>query len=100
MPTGKITTYDLTVGVIVDIEPMFNLLDPFETPIIGMYGADARQSISKGTVHNTAPSWLDETLLVPRSTTNEAMDASETDLTIATADANKFGVGDVVAVGA
>jgi hypothetical protein len=99
MPTGKITTYDLTVGVIVDIEDMFHSLDPYETPIIGMYGADGRSAIAKGTCFEKKVEWLDETLLTPRSTLNGALLINATSVVIATADANKFGVGDVIRIG-
>ena len=43
MPTGTITTYDLTTGVIVDIDPMIRMLDPTEVPLQSGAGSDGSE---------------------------------------------------------
>lgn len=100
MPQGRVTTYDLTVGVPVDISTMIGQLDPFDTPLLGTYGADGRSTLAHGSCQQKKIEWLDDTLLTPRGTVAEAIDAGETAWTIATADANKWGVGDVILVDA
>jgi hypothetical protein len=94
MPQGRVGTYDLVVGVKLDMEDMIHQLDPFDVPLLGQYSADGRSALAKGTTNEKKPEWLDEGLLLPRDTLGEALDASETEVTIDTA--NRFGVGDVI----
>lgn len=96
MATGTLTTYDLTVGVMLDIEPAIALLDPFDTPLLGLYGADGRSSLSKGTAYEKKVEWLDDTLLTPRDALNGSIAASAASITVD--DALKFGVGDVIRI--
>jgi hypothetical protein len=98
MPQGRVTTYDLTVGVPVDISDMVGQLDPFDVPLLGTYGADGRSTLSKGSCTQKKVEWLDDTLLAPRDTLGEALDDSETGVDIDTA--NAFGVGDVILIDA
>ena len=98
MPQGRVTTYDLTVGVPVEMDEAISLLDPFDTPLLGTYGADGRSTLAHGTCSQKKIEWMDDTLLAPRGTVAEAIDAGETAWTVATADANKWGVGDVILV--
>lgn len=100
MPQGRVTTYDLTVGVPVDISDMVGQLDPFDTPLLGTYGADGRSTLAKGTCTQKKVEWLDDTLLAPRATTGASALIGATSIVLATADANKFGVGDVLLIGA
>lgn len=93
---GKQTTYDLTTGVIVDIENMIHGLDPFDVPLLGTSGADGRSTIAKGSCFEKKVEWLDETLLTPRSTFNLTITTGTTAFTVPAADSDKFGVGDVI----
>lgn len=96
MPQGTVTTYDLTTGVIVDMENLIHGLDPYDVPLLGSYSADGRTAIAKGTCFEKKVEWLDETLLTPRSTFNLTITTGTTAFTVPSADANKFGVGDVI----
>lgn len=97
MPQGLVTTYDLNVGVIVNIEDMIVLLDPADVPLLGI-GQDGGPYLSRGTdVFEKKYEWLDDTLLTPRSTCASGINNVATTITIPAADANKFTVGDVVA---
>ncbi len=98
MPQGRVNTYDLTVGVIVEMEDMIHQLDPFDVPLLGQSSADGRSAIAKGTCFEKKVEWLDETLLTPRSTLAANITTGTTTITVASADANKFGVGDVILV--
>lgn len=99
MPTGMVTTYDLTTGVIVYMEDMIHSLDAVDVPLLGQYGADGRAAISKtNDLFEKKTEWLDETILVPKGTVAEALDNVETDLTLAAGNVNIFGVGDIIKV--
>ena len=100
MPTGTVTTYDLQVGLYLDIESMISLLDPFDIPLQGGSGADGRSALSTGTCFEKKVEWLDETLLVARSTLVGAHTNVVTTLTVPAGDELRFQVGDVVLVGA
>lgn len=94
MPQGRISTYDLNVGVIVDIESMIAQLNPYDVPLLG--GEGGVPAVPRGTCFEKKVEWLDDTLLTPRSTLNGALTTGTTAVVIATADANHFGVGDVL----
>jgi len=92
-------TYDLTVGVIVDIEDMIHLLDPFEAPLQGMNGADGRSALSTGTCFEKKVEWLDEELLLPKSTLAANVTAGTTTIGVQTGHGLRFSTGDVVLIG-
>jgi hypothetical protein len=99
MPVGMATTYDLNVGTKVYIEDLIHGLDPADVPLLGGQGADGRSAIAKTSDLNVTKSeWLDESILTPRSTLAATITNVATSLTIPAADANKFGVGDVIAI--
>lgn len=98
MPTGKTTTYDLTTGIYLDIEPMLALLSPFDIPLQGQNGADGKSAISTGTCFEKKVEWLDEVLLTPRSTLAASITTGTTVLTVASGDQIKFSTGDVLVI--
>lgn len=97
-PTGTATTYDLTVGVKLDMEDAIYLLDPFDVPLLGTYGADGRSALSKGSCFEKYVTWLDETLLTPRSTLSATATTGQTYIAVASGDQKRFATGDVVQV--
>lgn len=101
MPTGSITTYDLTVGLRLDIEDMVHQLSPFETPLLGTYnGSDhPGAALSLDTCFEKKVSWLQDELLTPRSTLRAAYTATDLILLIKVGDGNKFQIDDIVLVG-
>lgn len=96
MGTGKMLTYDMPIGVMLDIEDMIHLLSPTDTPLTGGVGADGRTVLPQGGAYETKVEWLHEELLTPKSTCTEAMDASETDLDVTTGHGLRFSPGDVI----
>lgn len=90
-------TYDLNVGTIVDIEEMIRLLDPFEAPMQGMNGADGRSVIASGPCFEKKVEWLDEELLLPKSTIAVVTSAATT-FTVPSGHGLRFSPGDVVLV--
>lgn len=93
-------TYNMTTGLYLDMEPVIHLLSPYDVPLTGGYGADGRTVLTTGTCFEKKVEWLDEVLLTPRSTTAAAATTGETTITVATGDGAKFGVGDLLQIGA
>lgn len=100
MPTGTITTYDLTTGVIVDIDPLIRMLDPTETPLQSGVGSDGRSVLSTGSMFEKKKEWQDETLLIPRSTVAVTATTGDLVLTVASGHQLRFSTGDGLLIGA
>ncbi len=94
MAQGRISTYDLTTGVIVDMDSLIAQLSPFDCPILN--GDGGTPAISRDTCFEKKVEWMDDTILTPRSTLNGALTTGTTAVVIATAQANSFGVGDLL----
>ncbi len=96
MPTGKVTTYDLTTGVIVDMEEMIHLISPTDAPIQQGTSASGLSLITMGTCFEKKVEWLDEELLLPRSTADASATTGEGVLTVASGHQLRFSTGDVL----
>jgi Family of unknown function (DUF5309) len=94
MAQGAGSTYNLTNGLMLDIEPMINLLSPYDVPLTGGYGADGRTAIAQGTCFEKQVQWLDEVLISPRTTSTATYTSAAT--TVVVADADVFVAGDVL----
>ncbi len=98
-PTNAPTrTYDLTVGVIVNMDEAIYMVSPDDTPLLTGMGADGLSVLSSAPVDEVVFSWMDDTLLVPRSLV-AAVITADTVLTVFAGDRTKFSTGDVVKVG-
>jgi hypothetical protein len=100
MPTGTVTTYDLTTGVIVDIDPLIRLLDPTDVPLQNGAGSDGRSVLSTGTTFEKRFDWQDETILIPRSTAAATATTGGGVLTVASGHQLRFSTGDALLIGA
>lgn len=98
MATGRVSTYDLTVGVKLDMEDMIWLVSPFDVPLLGTNGADGRSTLASETCFEKKVEWLDETLLTPRSTLAAQATTGDTYITVASGDQLKFQTGDMLLV--
>lgn len=99
MPTGTITTYDLTTGVIVDIDPLIRLLDPTEVPLQSGQGSDGRSVLSTDSMFEKKKEWQDETILIPRSTVAATATTGGGVLTVASGHQLRFSTGDGLLIG-
>jgi len=95
---GIATTYDLTIGVIVDIEDMIHMISPFDVPLQGQQGADGSTAVSMGTCFEKKVEWLDEEILTPKSSLAANATTGQTTLTVAAGHQLRFSTGDVVLV--
>ena len=99
MPTGMATAYDLTVGVVVNMDETIYMLSPQDTPLLTGMGADGLTIIGSAPVDEIQFSWMDDSILTPRSSLNGAITTGDTVFTLATGDRTKFSTGDIITVG-
>lgn len=103
MPTtapGATSTYGLTTGIKLDVEPVIQLISPTDVPFQGSaMGAVDAIGLPTGTVMEKSYSWLDETILTPRSTIAATSTTTDAFITVASGDGLKFQTGDMVLVG-
>ena len=105
-PSGTYTSYDLTVGVKLNVENVIWTLSPFDVPLQGTMGADGRTALSSDTCFEKKIEWLDEVLLTASATLTNNITTGDTVLTVTAtgsnagmgAPANQFKVGDVILV--
>lgn len=97
MPQGMISTYDLVVGVIVNMEDVIALLDPYDVPMT-VGGETGGPWLTHGSdVFEKKYEWLDDTLLLPKGTlTGAVLDGVDASWSLAATEANRFGVGDII----
>ena len=99
MPTGRATAYDLTVGVIVNMDEAVYMLSPQDTPLLTGLGSDGLTLIGQAPVDEIQFSWMTDTILTPRSSLNGAVTTGDTAITVATGDRIKFSTGDIITIG-
>ena len=98
MPTGRVTTYDLTVGVVVNMDEAIYMLSPVDTPLLTGVGADGLTIIGSAPVDERVFSWMDDTILTPRSTLAATATTTQAFLTLATGTRERFSTGDVLTI--
>lgn len=91
-------SYDLQVETKINIDELIYILTPDDLPLLSGIGSDGLGVIGKAPVDNTVFYWMEEDVPLPRGTAAEALDAVETDLTVAAGDAVKFAVGDAIRI--
>ena len=98
MPTGRATAYDLTVGVVVNMDEAIYMLSPVDTPMLTGLGSDGLAMIGQAPVDEIQFSWMTDTVLTPRSTLAVTLVTADTVMTVASGDRIKFSTGDIVTV--
>ena len=97
--SGKVTSYDLAVGVKISMDEAIYMISPIDSPFINGIGTDGRQLLGSSGVDQTTFKWMDEQLLLPRAKVDVANAATGTSLTsveVSVADSYKFQVGDLI----
>lgn len=93
---GTFQTYDLNVGIKLDIENLIRLIDPFDVPLQGGYGADGLTALSHDQVFETKIQWMDENLLTPKTTSATQAGTTATVIYCATGTGVNFQTGDLI----
>ncbi len=99
--SGKVTSYDLAVGVKINMDELIYMISPVDSPFINGIGTDGRQLLASSGVDQTEFKWMDEELLLPRAPAagTGAAGAGVTDVTVSAADSYKFQVSDLITIG-
>ena len=95
---GTQQSYDLKVGIKLDVEDVIWLISPFDVPLQGAMGADNRTSLSEGPAFETKVEWLDESLLTPKTTLAASVASTATVIYCATGTGIYFQTGDLIYV--
>lgn len=91
-------SWDLSVETRINIDDMIYVLSPEDLPMLSGMNADGTPVLPRTGVDNTTFYWLEEDVPLPQGTLNEALDDTETGVTVATGDAVKFVVGDGIRI--
>jgi hypothetical protein len=92
------TTYDLTVGVVVNMDEAIYMLSPADTPLLTGLGSDGLTILGTSPVDERQFSWMDDTILTPRSSLAAALTSTGTVVTVAAGQQSRFSTGDVLTV--
>lgn len=95
---GTATSYDLTVGVKIDMDEAVYLLDPIDTPLLTGMGSDGLSVLGSAPATETKVEWLVDNILTPRTTLSVTATTGDTVITVASGDRTKFSTGDVIEV--
>ena len=98
---GNVTSYDLAVGVKINMDELIYMISPTDSPFINGIGTDGRQLLSSSPVDQQEFKWMDEELLLPRATVagTGAAGAGATTITVSAADSYRFQVDDLLNIG-
>jgi hypothetical protein len=99
--SGTVTSYDLAVGVKINMDELIYMISPVDSPFINGIGTDGRQLLASSPVDQTEFKWMDEELLLPRAPAagTGAAGAGATTVTVSAADSYRFQVSDLLSIG-
>lgn len=96
--TGNTTSYELAVGVKLNIDELIYMNSPMDLPLT--LGVDAQDSmvVGKAPVDQTEFKWMTENILRPRVLIAAAATTGQTAIDVTTNEGRRFGTGDMVRV--
>jgi hypothetical protein len=92
---GMATAYDLTVGVVVNMDEAIYMISPVDSPMISGLGSDGLSVLGSAPVDEIEFFWMHEEILLPRSVVGVVVTA-DVFITVATGDRPKFSTGDIL----
>ena len=96
---GELSSYDLTVGVIVDVDEAIYMYSPEQLPLLTGLAADGLSVIGSAPVSQTEFGWFDEENLAPRSETTTVVNSVAVTFVLADqGERDRFQTGDVIAL--
>lgn len=96
MPVGMATTYDLTVGVVVNMDEAIYMLSPVDTPMLTGVGSDGLAVIGQAPVDERQFSWMDDSILTPRSALTATLVTAGTTVGVTAGHGTRFSTGDLL----
>lgn len=94
----RATSYDLTNGLIINMDEAIYMYSPEELPLLTGMASDGLSVLSSRPVDQVEFNWLEENNLAPRSTLGAAVVTADTVITVATGAQARFSTGDVITV--
>ncbi len=94
--TGMATTYDLTVGVVVNMDEAIYMLSPVDTPLLTGMGSDGLTVIGSEPVDERVFSWMDDSILTPRSQLAAVLTTTGTTVQVQSGHGTRFSGGDLI----
>lgn len=94
----KFHSYNLTDGVMINIDPLIYIYTPMDLPLQTGLGADGMVLLPSLPVDNREFSWQEEDVPTPRGTVAVTINNVATSLTVGTGQAVRFAVGDVILI--
>lgn len=92
---GMATAYDLTAGVIINMDEAIYMISPVDSPMISGLASDGLTVIGQEGVDEINFQWMHEEILLPRSTLGTAT-STDAFVTVTTGDQAKFSTGDIL----
>lgn len=95
---GQVGSYDLQIGLKVNMDDVIYVLSPMDTPLAGGIAADGLSVLSTFPVDEIQYTWMEEQILTPRSTLNGAVVTADVFITMATGTRTNFQTGDILVI--
>lgn len=100
MPTGIATSYDLTVGVKIDMDENIYMISAMDSPFITGRDADGLSILGRVPTTQTKVEWLEDEILTPRSQLSAAAVTADVQIAVQTGHRLRFSTGDLLRIGA
>lgn len=101
MPTTRtavVTSYDLTVGTIVDMDEAIYMVSPTDSPFLTGVDSDGLSVLSSEPADQRKVEWMHDGILTPRSSLAAQAISTATSYTLTLGEALRFSPGDLVLV--
>lgn len=99
MPTGTLTAYDLTTGVIVDMDEAIYMVSAQDSPMITGVDSDGLSILGSRPTRNKKFDWMHDEILTPRSTLATNLVTATDHITVASGHQTRFSTGDLIRLG-
>jgi len=98
MVAGLQTSYDLSVGVKINMDEAIYMLSPRDLPLLTGFGSDGNSVLPSLPVDERKFSWMNEEALLPRSLLAAAATTGDTFVTVQSGETLNFSTGDMVVI--
>lgn len=96
--SGVQSSYDFSTGVKINMDELIYLISPIDTPLLNGVGSDGNTVLSSAPVDQRKFDWMDEEMLLPRSTLAAAATTGDAEITVQTGHQQRFSTGDILVV--
>lgn len=100
MATGTLTAYDLTVGVIVDMDEAIYLTSAQDSPMITGVDSDGLSVLGTSPTRQKKVEWMHDSILTPKSTLAANLVTADAFITVASGHQTRFSTGDLLRMSA